>query len=121
MAKVSDVYYSLGCSSEAVKAEEETSKVRQENCFQKSQSNSGRWEAGPVLLQNRLLQLVQLGLPIHRPPPRRPRLGARSLAGLFHLLPILETVTPPSLLHNISTCFHVLPFLSNHSLLMYKI
>ena len=111
MAKVSDVYYSLGCSSQGVKAEEETSKVRQRNVL-KNQPNCvpGRWEAGLVLLQNRLLQLVQPDLPVHRTPPRRPRLSARPLAG-HHLLPILETVTPPSLLHNICTSFRVLPFL----------
>ena len=73
----------------------------------KSQSNSGRWEAGPVLLQHGLLQLVQHGhLPVHWPPPCRSRLCARPLAGLyFSLLPILETVTPPSLLHNIIYMF----------------
>merc|ERR1712037_1053192 len=57
----------------------------------------GSWEAGAVLLQNRLLQLVQPGLPVHRSPPRCPSLGARPLARLHPLLPILETVTPPSL------------------------
>ena len=54
-------------------------------------------------------------------PTQSPRSSASSLppssqssstnrTGSF-LLPILETVTPPSLLHNICTSFRVLPFL----------
>merc|ERR1712032_370442 len=70
VAKVSDVYYSLGCSSAAVKSEEETFK--------------GHREAGPVLLQHGLLQLVQPDLPVRRPPPCCLRLSPRPLAGPDH-------------------------------------